>query len=108
MVSRQNGDFKRSVLSALAALVAAAVPSLGSPVTVDRGGLEGQSLALVDCHGAPRDVAREELSLLARPWSAPRPKLVGPGNEHGHGHLHAAPVKGVKLPEGEIAPGVRL
>jgi hypothetical protein len=83
-------------------------PCLGSPVTVDRGGLEGQSLALVDCHGAPRDVAREELSLLARPWSAPRPKLVGPGNEHGHGHLHAAPAKGVKLPEGEIAPGVRL
>jgi peptidase M15-like protein len=83
-------------------------PCLGAPVTVDRGGLEGQSLALVDCHGAPRDVAREELSLLARPWSAPRPKLTGPGNEHGHGHAHALPTKGVKLPEGEIAPGVRL
>ena len=83
-------------------------PCLGAPVTVDRGGVEGQSLALVDCHGAPRDVAREELSLLARPWSAPRPKLAGPGNEHGHGHAHASPTKGPKLPEGEIAPGVRL
>ena len=83
-------------------------PCLGAPVTVDRGGLEGQSLALVDCHGAPRDVAREELSLLARPWSAARPKLVGPGNEHGHGHLRMKPAKGTRLPEGEIAPGVRL
>ena len=79
-------------------------------MTVDRGGVEGQSLALVDCHGAPRDVAREELSLLARPWSAPRPRLTGPGNEHGHGHAHAyaKPAKGRPLPEGEIAPGVRL
>ena len=85
-------------------------PCLGSPVTVDRGGVEGQSLALVDCHGAARDSAREELSLLARPWSAPRPRLTGPGNEHSHGHTHtyAKPAKGHTLPEGEIAPGVRL
>jgi hypothetical protein len=85
-------------------------PCLGAPVTVDRGGVEGQSLALVDCHGAPRDAAREELSLLARPWSAPRPRPTGPGNEHGHGHTHAyaKPPKGHPLPEGEIAPGVRL
>ena len=77
-------------------------------MTVDRGGVEGQSLALVDCHGAPRDVARQELSLLARPWSAPRPRPTGPGNEHGHGHAQPKPVKGKPLPEGEIAPGVRL
>ena len=83
-------------------------PCLGSPVTVDRGGVEGQSLALVDCHGAPRDAAREELSLLARPWSAPRPRPTGPGNEHGHGHAQPKPVKGKPLPAGEIAPGVRL
>lgn len=83
-------------------------PCLGSPVTVDRGGVEGQSLALVDCHGAPRDAAREELSLLARPWSAPRPKPLGPGNEHGHGHAHPSLGKSSKLPAGEIAPGVRL
>ena len=83
-------------------------PCLGSPVAVDRGGVEGQSLALVDCHGAPRDVARQELSLLARPWSAPRPRPTGPGNEHGHGHVHPRPGKGSSLPAGEIAPGVRL
>ncbi len=83
-------------------------PCLGSPVTVDRGGLEGQSLALVDCNGAPRDVAREQLSLLARPWSAARPRLDGPGNEHGHGHARLKPAKGATLPAGEIAPGVRL
>ncbi len=83
-------------------------PCLGSPVTVDRGGLEGQSLALVDCNGAARDVAREQLSLLARPWSAPRPRLDGPGNEHGHGHARPKPTKGTTLPAGEIAPGVRL
>lgn len=75
-----------------------------APISVDRGGLEGQALALLDCHGRPVAGSTEALSVLARPWGAPRP-------------AHLAAVKGkkgkpaVKPPftgKDEIAPGVRL
>ncbi len=80
-------------------------PCLGAHVTVDRGGTEGQSLMLVDCHGAPLDAAREELSVLARPWSTPRPHAKAPEPKKKHGHAKAKDKPGAP---GEIAPGVRL
>src|SRR6185295_11383281 len=45
----------------------------GTPITIDRGGLEVQSLAFVDCHGKPLESAQTALSVLARPWGAPKP-----------------------------------
>src|SRR5262249_25893401 len=53
-------------------------PCLGLQVAVDRGGLEGETLPLLDCHGAPLAAARTELSLLARPWSVARPSAKKP------------------------------
>src|SRR5277367_3783233 len=115
--SRRNGEYRRSVMSALAVMVAAAVPSLvsstalaervadgaaagapskepkraknaleskkvkktakrasaahaprrrcvGTTIALDRVGLEGQSLALVDCHDEPIAAAQAALSVL--------------------------------------------
>jgi len=76
---------------------------LGTPIAIDRGGLEGQSLTLVDCHDRPLEEAQTALSVLARPWGAQKPAHLAP--------LHAAKTKGPKArsgPAGEIAPGVRL
>lgn len=71
----------------------------GTPIHLDRGGLEGQSLALVDCHDRPVDTAGEALSVLARPWGAPRPgKLPAQKGKADPAHRK----------NGEIAPGVRL
>jgi hypothetical protein len=77
----------------------------GTPIAIDRGGLESQSLALVDCHDRPLERADEALSVLARPWGAPRPA-----------NLHAALASAGKgksgrpatRPSGELAPGVRM
>jgi hypothetical protein len=79
---------------------------LGAPVTLDRGGLEGQSVVLVDCHQRPLDEAQRALSVLARPWGAAKP---GPA-ALAHPEKTKAP-KGKPAPAivpGEIAPGVRL
>ncbi len=153
MSSRGSGEFRRSFVSALAAVLTAAVPSLaatpawagkgadeataadppakappatkkkphakhkgkktaaraatkspkrcaGTPVTLDRGGLEGQSLTLVDCHDRPNEGAQAALSVLARPWGAQKPDLLtlrrGAKSKAPRGHA------------GEVAPGVRL
>ncbi len=75
----------------------------GATIALDRGGLEGQSLVLVDCHDRPREDAQAALSVLARPWGAQKPAHLAP--------LHGAKSKGAKAhpgPAGEIAPGVRL
>lgn len=67
-------------------------PCLGKSVTVDRGGLEAETLALVDCKGRVRAEARERISLLARPFGVGRPTAER-AKERG---------------EGEVAPGIRL
>src|SRR6185437_16740768 len=45
----------------------------GAAIAIDRGGLEGQSMTLLDCHGRPREAAQVALSVLARPWGAQKP-----------------------------------
>jgi len=80
-------------------------PCLNAPVTIDRGGLESQSISLLDCLGTPIAAGRDELSLLARPWGTARPR-----------HLHmdgkqdakaSAKTKRRAHPD-EVAPGIRL
>lgn len=44
----------------------------GTPVSLDRGGVEEDRFALVDCHGKPLASAISRVSVLARPWGAPR------------------------------------
>jgi hypothetical protein len=44
----------------------------GTSVSFDRGGVEADRFALVDCKGKARDGAIAKVSLLARPWGAPR------------------------------------
>lgn len=41
-------------------------------VSLDRGGVEGERIALVDCQGKVLDAAIAKVSVLARPWGAPR------------------------------------
>lgn len=67
-------------------------------VGIDRGGLEAESLSLTDCAGKPLAAAREKLSILARPWSAPRPDFATIARKARH----------AKDPAAELAPGVRL
>ena len=89
---------------------------LGTPIAMDRGGLEAQSLALVDCHDRPLEHADEALSVLARPWGAPRPaSLHGAVASLAHAHAPTAAgktrpavAKDAPRPGGELAPGVRL
>jgi hypothetical protein len=153
MLSRRNGEYRRSVLAALAAMVAAVLPSLvssralaekatekaapaaassgkkvtktaqragtkgkktakktdaaeaprrrckGATIAIDRVGLEEQSLSLLDCREEPIASAQAALSILARPWGAPKPA---------HLALHAATTKAAAGHLGEVAPGVRL
>jgi hypothetical protein len=73
-------------------------PCLGAPISLDRSGLEGQRLRLVDCHDRPLDVADRALSVLARPWGAPKPATGTP--RRGKTPMRPGP--------GEVAPGVRL
>ncbi len=72
----------------------------GQSVWIDRGGLEGQNLALLDCHHRPVEAAQRALSVLARPWGAKKPGRSG-GDVDPRKHLPA-------LRPGEVAPGVRL
>lgn len=46
---------------------------VGTSITIDRGGLEGQTLPLLDCHARPIEASREALSVLARPWGSQKP-----------------------------------
>jgi len=55
---------------------APAKPCVGPSVTLDRGGLEAVTMALVDCKDVPRGEARAELSVLARPFGSNRPAKV--------------------------------
>jgi Peptidase M15 len=48
-------------------------PCVGTSITIDRGGLEGQTLPMLDCHARPIEASREALSVLARPWGAGKP-----------------------------------
>jgi hypothetical protein len=84
-------------------------PCLGTPIALDRAGLEGQTLRLVDCHDRPVEAAQVALSVLARPWGAPKPALFPAPTPKGK----AAASKGPPSPAaprapGELAPGVRL
>ena len=45
---------------------------VGAPVNLDRGGVESERIALVDCQGKVVDAAVAKVSVLARPWGAPR------------------------------------
>ncbi|WP_437671715.1 YcbK family protein [Sorangium sp. So ce131] len=94
-------------------------PCLGPSISIDRSGIEPERLALVDCAGRPREEARRALSLLARPWGAPRPALpeeraplrkseAESRKRRPGGDRAAAREKPSGLPAGEIAPGVRL
>jgi Peptidase M15 len=83
-------------------------PCFGAAVTIDRGGLEGQSIPLVDCHGAPLASAREELSLLARPWSAARPKHLRELLAKERAQAKKSKADAAAIESSEIAPGVRL
>lgn len=44
----------------------------GTTVSLDRGGVESEKVALVDCHGKVTDGAVAKVSVLARPWGAPK------------------------------------
>lgn len=44
----------------------------GTAITLDRGGVESEKVALVDCHGKVSDGAIGKVSVLARPWGAPK------------------------------------
>ena len=72
-------------------------------ITMDRGGQEAQSLSLVDCRGKVQSVGRRDFSVLARPWSVPRPNAKA---------LSAALKRSTKTSqvkgEEEFAPGVRM
>ena len=86
---------------------------VGTPIALDRSGLEGQTLTLVDCRKRPIEAAHTALSVLARPWGVQKPA---------HLPLHADkpkapphPRTGQKpgpelpaLPPGEIAPGIHM
>lgn len=90
-------------------------PCLGAQVTIDRGGLEGQSLPLLDCKKKPLEAAQRALSALARPWGAAKPDLAASKDERAqgkqvkrdkHGKPPAKP--GAHHDPGELAPGVRM
>ncbi len=84
---------------------APAKPCFASPVTIDRGGLESQTVPLVDCKGKPVASTQRSLSVIARPWGTARPKELAANPKP------AGKVKGkanAHLREGEIAPGVHL
>lgn len=67
-------------------------------LSIDRNGLEGRRLVLTDCAGKPTLAARQELSVLARPWTVALPDLTAVD----------AQAKRVPLGAHELAPGVRL
>jgi len=47
-------------------------PCTGAAIALDRGGVEAARFPLVDCKGKPLDSAVARVSVLARPWGAPR------------------------------------
>jgi hypothetical protein len=67
-------------------------------LSIDRNGLEGETLELTDCAGNPTLDARKRLSILARPWSAALPDVAA----------MKAHSKGVPLGAELLAPGIRL
>jgi hypothetical protein len=73
-------------------------PCTTPPVAIDRGGLEAESLALVDCKGRPLPEARVRLSVLARPFGVERPSAP----------IEALVAAAESIDGGELAPGVRL
>lgn len=80
-------------------------PCHTTPVSLNRAGLEPQSLVLVDCHHKPSSSAQTALSVLARPWGTPKPTnltVSGTATRKDRSSGGAAP------PAGEIAPGVKL
>jgi Peptidase M15 len=78
---------------------------LGAPITVDRTGLEGQTLVLLDCHDKPIEAAQRALSVLARPWGAQRPVHEGGAGPRPVG---AQGKPQARISKGEVAPGIRL
>jgi hypothetical protein len=51
----------------------------GTPVSLDRGGVEADRFPLVDCHGKPTDAAIAKVSVLARPWGASKKSVKKSG-----------------------------
>jgi hypothetical protein len=68
---------------------AAAKPCFGPPVTLDRGGLETETLSLVTCSGTPLESSRARLSALARPFGAARDEAPAPSASR-RGHARAS------------------
>jgi hypothetical protein len=93
----------------------AAPRCLGTSIALDRSGLEGQSLMLLDCHKKPIEAAHAALSVLARPWGVQKPAHLPlhvdkPGALPAHPRTagHKPGVEPPPLPPGEIAPGIHL
>jgi len=83
-------------------------PCLGPAIALDRGGLEAETLPLLDCHGAPRDEALEHLSVLARPWGVARPaRLVHAAKKH-HAAAAGSPHTPAADPPEDVAAGIRM
>ncbi|MBK8251513.1 MAG: DUF882 domain-containing protein [Polyangiaceae bacterium] len=51
---------------------AAAIPCAGPVVSLDRAGVESDRFVLTDCHNKPLDSAVKKISILARPFGAPK------------------------------------
>jgi hypothetical protein len=64
-------------------------PCFGPPVTIDRGGLESETLSLVTCKGSPIEASRVKLSALARPWGSPKPEMTPAAPKTVHGRASA-------------------
>lgn len=79
-------------------LAAAKKPCTTPPVSIDRGGLEAESLSLVDCKGRPLPEARVRLSVLARPFGVERPSAP----------IETLVAAAESIEGDELAPGVRL
>jgi hypothetical protein len=79
-------------------------PCLGDPVAIDRTGIEGQSMRLVDCHHQPLESGRVALSVLARPWGARKPDTLPKVAPTQSAITRSASARGANA-RGAIAPG---
>jgi hypothetical protein len=90
-------------------------PCLGDAIAIDRTGIEGQTMRLVDCHHEPLASGRVALSVLARPWGARKPDVLpkltpAPAATAREGIARGSNAPATSSPHGaeEVAPGVRL
>ena len=97
MQSRRNGEFKRSVLSALAAMVAAVVPSLvSSPALADK-----PEPSTADAKASTDPPAKQAPKKDAKKTPGARPRAPATPGEAGHASTKKdAPKKKRRAPEG--------